>query len=331
MPNAMLAAETGSDFAPLLREVRALGLLKRRRRHYALTIAVDVALYAMIWATVVVCGDTWWQLALAAPAAVFTARLYYVGHDAGHSQIARTNRINKLLGTAVGGLLIGLSYSWWVDKHNRHHANPNQVGKDPDVAAGALVWTPEQAETRGGVNGWVARHQAGLFFPMLLLEGFNLKLASFRGRRGSVETTLLIVHLAAYVALVFVAMSPWQALAFLGLHQALLGVCLGCAFAPNHKGMAMPAPGERWDFLRKQVLTSRNVRGGRLVDWALGGLNYQVEHHLFPNMPRCHLRHAQPVVRRHCAKLGLPYTEAGAFRSYAQALRHLRSVGAHAS
>jgi fatty acid desaturase len=76
------------------------------------------------------------------------------------------------------------------------------------------------------------------------------------------------------------------------------------------------------------VLTSRNVRGSRLVDFLLGGLNYQIEHHLFPNMPRANLRHAQPLVRAFCQEHDLPYSEATMFGSYAEALRHLHSVGA---
>jgi fatty acid desaturase len=82
------------------------------------------------------------------------------------------------------------------------------------------------------------------------------------------------------------------------------------------------------DFLRRQVLTSRNVRGSWLVDLVLGGLNYQIEHHLFPTMPRPNLRRAQPLVRAFCQHHGLPYTEASLFGSYAEAVRHLHTVGA---
>jgi hypothetical protein len=82
------------------------------------------------------------------------------------------------------------------------------------------------------------------------------------------------------------------------------------------------------DFVRRQVLTSRNVTGGRLVDWGLGGLNYQIEHHLFPNLPRPNLRHAQPLIRAFCHQHGLAYAEASLVGSYAQALRHLHTVGA---
>ncbi len=65
-----------------------------------------------------------------------------------------------------GNLLIGLSFGWWTGKHNRHHAFPNQEGRDPGIAIGAVAFTPEQA----GRTCRPARYQAYLFFPMLLLE-----------------------------------------------------------------------------------------------------------------------------------------------------------------
>ena len=64
-----------------------------------------------------------------------------------------------------------MSYGWWNDKHNRHHANPNHTDKDPDVGDGILVWTLEQAEGRTGLHGWLTRNQARIFFPLLTLEG----------------------------------------------------------------------------------------------------------------------------------------------------------------
>ncbi len=85
---------------------------------------------------------------------------------------------------------------------------------------------------------------------------------------------------------------------------------------------------DRPDFLRRQVLTSRNVRGGHLINTALGGLNYQIEHHLFPSMPTPNLRKAQPIVREHCASLGVEYVETGLIDSWAQAMRSLHEAGA---
>jgi fatty acid desaturase len=337
MPESTL---TRQGFPPLIRQIRDQGLLDRRRGYYARLIGVDLLLYASVWLAVALTGDSWWQLALALPAAVLTTRIYFLGHDAGHGQIAGTRRLNRLLGFLIGNLLIGLSYGWWTDKHNRHHANPNHVHKDPDVGVGVLVWTAEQAaDRRDGPVGWLTRNQGRLFIPLLLLEGINLKVTSVRSvvaslragdrdRRGRarIEALLLAVHFGAYLGLLFTVMSPALAVLFVFVHQALLGLHLGCAFAPNHKGMPSPDPDEPWDHLRKQVLTSRNVRGGRVTDWFLGGLNYQIEHHLFPSMPRPHLRRSQPVIRRYCELTGLPYTEESLVESYAQALRHLHAV-----
>ncbi|NGN67519.1 acyl-CoA desaturase [Streptomyces sp. A7024] len=337
MPAATLPAPArtqGSDFAPLLRQVKEHGLLRRRRGWYARSIAFNLLALAAVITGVALLGHSWWVLLLAAPLAVFTSRTAFVGHDSGHAQIAESRRSNKLLGLFHGNLLIGMSYAWWNDKHNRHHANPNHIEKDPDVGVGALVWTQEQAAERSGFARWLTRNQAWLFFPMLLLEGFALKVSGWQdlrrqsGRERLVEATLLAAHVALYVTLLLLTMSPGKAIVFALVHHALFGLHLGMAFAPNHKGMEMPdGTGERWGHLQRQVLTSRNVRGGLVTDWFLGGLNYQIEHHLFPNMPRPHLRRAQPLVRDYCESVGLPYTEAGLVDSYKQGLLHMHDVG----
>ena len=122
-------------------------------------------------------------------------------------------------------------------------------------------------------------------------------------------------------------LSPLKAAVFIVVQQALFGLYLGCSFAPNHKGMPMLTADDQSDFLRRQVLTARNVRGNWLIDFALGGLNYQIEHHLFPSMPRPNLRRSREIVREFCQRHSLTYCETTLLRSYAQALRHLHEIG----
>ncbi|MGP3970887.1 fatty acid desaturase family protein [Streptomyces sp. 6N223] len=330
----------GDEFAPLLRQIRAEGLLDRRTGWYAVGIAVNAVALTAVAAAMLAFGDSWWALTLAVPLAALSARTGFFGHDAGHAQIATSRRVNRLLGLVHGNLLLGMSSAWWNDKHNRHHANPNHLDKDPDVGEGVLVWTETQAARREGVARWLTRNQAYLFFPLLLLEGIALKVASVRmvatrqgwdrqGRARVTEGVLIALHYVGYVALLGAAMPLGRAVVFALIHQALFGLHLGSVFAPNHKGMEMPdSDGERWGHLRRQVLTSRNVRRGRLTDWMMGGLNYQIEHHLFPSMPRPNLRHAQPLVRRYCRGAGLSYAETGLVDSYRQALRYMHAVGA---
>jgi fatty acid desaturase len=334
-PGNARSLAAGSEFAPLLRTIKGQGLLGRRPGWYAARIVCNVLMLAAVVLGIVLTGDSWWAIALAPVLAVLSARTAFIGHDAGHGQIAADPTVSRVVGLIHGNLLLGMSYAWWNGKHHRHHANPNHIAKDPDVAADILVFTSEQAIERRGFRRWLTRNQAMLFFPLTLLEGLALKVHSFRDlrrqppRSRAVEGVLLAAHAVGYASLLFGAMPPGRALLFLALHQACFGLHLGLAFAPNHKGMAMPDAGsERWGHLRRQVLTSRNIRGGPLTDWFLGGLNYQVEHHLFPSMPRPHLRLAQPLVRMHCRTLGIPYTETDLIDSYRQALRHMHGVGA---
>jgi fatty acid desaturase len=322
------------QYTQLSRQIKQAGLLDRRRGWYAARIALNLALLAVGWVSFAVIGESWWQLLTAAYLAVVFTQLAFVGHDAGHRQIFRSRRANDLVGLVHANLGVGVSFDWWVGKHNRHHTNPNHEDLDPDISITALAFTADQASSKHGLVRLVARYQAWLFFPLLLLEAAHLHLASAkavvqgRGRANTVEGLLLLAHLVGYLAALWLVLSPWQALAFIVVHQGLFGLYLGCAFAPNHKGMPTLTDADQLDFLRRQVLTSRNVAGSRLVDFLLGGLNYQIEHHLFPNLPRPNLRHAQPLVRALCQQHGLPYTEATLFGSYAEAVRHLHAVGA---
>jgi fatty acid desaturase len=323
-----------SEYTQLSRQVKQAGLLERRRGWYGARIGGNLVLLAAGGVGFVVLGESWWQLLTAAYLAVVATQLTFVGHDAGHRQIFRSRRANDLVGLFHGNLLVGISFGWWVPKHNAHHTNPNDEDLDPDIGIAVLAFTAAQARGKRGLARAISRSQAFLFFPLLLLEAGHLHVASVKailkggGRANLVEALLLLVHLAVYLTVLLVVLTPVQALAFAIVHQGLFGLYLGCAFAPNHKGMPTLTQADQLDFLRRQVLTSRNVRGSRVVDVLLGGLNYQIEHHLFPSMPRPNLRRAQPLVREFCRQHDLPYTEASLVGSYAQALRHLHAVGA---
>jgi fatty acid desaturase len=328
----------GSEYAILSRQIRQARLLDRRLRYYAAKIAVTAAALVAGWAAFALIGDSWWQLGIAVFLAVMFGQLGFLGHDAGHQQIFRSRKANYLLGVACGNLGIGLSFGWWTSKHNRHHAHPNTEDADPDIRIGMLAFSGRQAQAARGVRRLVFRCQAFLLFPMMFLEAASLHGASLRsvtrrirehraGQHGAWEAALLTLHAAGYLTAVFLVLSPVRAVLFILVQQGLFGFYLACSFAPNHKGMPVLEAGDRTDFLRRQVLTSRNVRGGWLTDAALGGLNYQIEHHLFPSMPRPSLRRAQPLVAAFCTDRGLPYCQTSLLGSYAQALRHLSSVG----
>jgi fatty acid desaturase len=329
------ASRASSTFTELAQQVRSLGLLRRRYGYYwtklvAAPLILAASVLAFIWI-----GDTWWQLFTAAALAILFTQIAFLGHDAAHRQIFVSGRWNDWISLILGDLLVGMSYGWWQHKHTRHHANPNKLGADPDIELPVIAVTAETAmKHRGPTISWLRGHQGLLFFPILFLEGISLHASSVRrvltrGRleRRWVEIVLLSVRMIGYLVLVFLVLSPGIAFVFLAVQLGLFGFYMGVAFAPNHKGMPVVPRDMAIDFLRRQVLMSRNIRGSRVLDVAMGGLNYQIEHHLFPSMPRPHLRRAAPVIAAYCRDHDVRYTQTSLFTSYAIVVRYINRVG----
>lgn len=324
-----------STFTELAQQIRERGLLRRRYGYYwtrliAAPLVVAISLAAFVWI-----GDTWWQLFTAAALAIVFTQIAFLGHDAAHRQIFVSGRWNAWASLILGDLLVGMSYGWWQHKHTRHHANPNKLDADPDIELPVIAVTPETAARRhSAAVAWLQAHQGLLFFPILLLEGLSLHASSVRrvvtrGRleRRWAEIVFLSIRMIGFVTLVFIVLSPGIAFVFLAVQLGLFGFYMGIAFAPNHKGMPVVPKDLTLDFLRRQVLMSRNVRGSRVIDVVMGGLNYQVEHHLFPSMPRPHLRHAAPIVAGYCEAHDVKYTRVGLFTSYGIVVRYINRVG----
>ncbi|WP_230208944.1 acyl-CoA desaturase [Nostocoides sp. HKS02] len=333
-PAVAVSRPPAALYGVALARVRAAGLLRRRPGPYLVLWAGTMGVLAVTVAALVRWQDSWWLLMAAPVLAVVSAQIGFLGHDIAHRQVSHDRRVCLVLGLVHANLLSGLSYGWWMAKHNAHHAHPNDLESDPDVRPGVLAFDVSHAVTRRGTQAFVTRNQAWLFFPMLLLESANLYVAGIRAlarpgiRHRAVELSLIGLHTVLYLSLLAMTMTWVQALAFVAIHQGLRGLYLGLSFAPNHKGMPVLSGAEQADPFLRQVLTSRNVRGGVVTDLALGGLNYQIEHHLFPSMPRANLGRAQAIVKDLCAEHEVPYLETSLFASYAEVIRHLHAVGA---
>jgi fatty acid desaturase len=324
-----------ASFESLSSAVTAAGLMEARPRYYAVKIAATLGLLCAGWAAFALVGNSWWQLAVAGYLAFAFTQIDFIGHDAGHRQIFRTRRGGDVIGYLHGNLLTGVSFGWWVQHHNRHHSYPNHLDRDPDILRRQVIFAPSQRASRSGrASAFIIRHQSWMFFVLITLEGLRLHLAGFMAaaqgalsRHRTLDIALLAAHLAAYVAVLFTLLSPLRAVAFIVVHQMLFGLYMGLAFAPNHKGM--PVRGgdrEELDWLNRQILTSRNLLSSRFTDFMYGGLNYQIEHHLFPSMPRVNLRRARPLVRDFCHKHKIPYAEVTVRESYREVAAHLAKV-----
>lgn len=323
-----------SSYAEILRTVKAHGLLQRRRGFYIvfgviLLVALGALLAVSVWL-----GASWWQLAVAAVFGIIMTQFAFLGHELAHRQVFESGKLNDRLGSFIAHFLVGISYSWWTNKHTRHHTYPNQIGKDPDIESSVVVFYPEQQMGGGKFQQFVSKRQGWLFFPLLTLEGLNLQIQGIKralldakAENRKTEPLLLAARHAVLFGFAFLVMSWPVALAFIGVYLAVFGVYMGGSFAPNHKGMPIIPADQKVDFLQRQVLTSRNIRGNRFMDILMGGLNYQVEHHLFPNMPRPSLAKAAKIVREYCATHNIPYTETSLLASYGIVVSYLNRVG----
>jgi fatty acid desaturase len=325
-----------SEYSELKRILTAAGLRAAQPRFY---VTKAIANAAALTGVILLALWSPHPAVLVASAVLFGVMLTQnglLGHDLAHRQIFRRGRGVTIGGWILGNLLLGVSYTWWTRKHNLHHANPNHIDDDPDVNYAILAFFPEQASRRARWAQPIIRIQAFLL-PFLAMFAFvSLRAPSFSHLRERetphrvLQAAGILLHWTLF-GLLLGQLGGWpQALTYLVVSQVTFGLYNVSVFAPNHKGMKMLSDDEQLDFLRTQVLTSRNVRGGRFTDLWYGGLNYQIEHHLFPTMPRNQLSKAQPIVEEFCRSRGIPYHETSLSGSYVEIFRQLRVAGAAA-
>ncbi|MCZ2403137.1 acyl-CoA desaturase [Paenarthrobacter sp. Z7-10] len=323
-----------ASYSTLLKTVRSDGLLRRHRRYYMILFAVLMLLFGAAWTGFGFLGESWSQLFIAAALGALCTQFGFLAHEAAHGQIFSTKGANEWFARLIGTGLTGISYAMWVQKHTKHHVYPNTVDKDPDIKTGTVAFYPGGAASRRGAMVFFTRRQGYFLFPLLLLLGLALYGRSVRFLLSRekvdhrwVEIPVLMGRYACFLAIVFWFLPLGMAFAFIGVQVAVFGFYMGASFAPNHKGMPVLDASSRVDFLSRQVLTSRNIAGGRFMDVLMGGLNRQIEHHLFPDMARPHLHRAATLVRQHCRSHAIPYTETNLIASYAIVVRYLNTVG----
>jgi fatty acid desaturase len=323
-----------TNYYPELRRIiKQQGLMDKQPAYYSYKILSSLALLGLSIAFLLVVDNFWLQLVNAAFLAFCFGQIGFVGHDAGHRSVVRSVRGNDILGLGFS-FLMGLSWSWWVTQHNQHHTTPNDLEQDPHTTIPFLAFSEEIAQRKSKMMRSIVRFQAFYFAPMLLLEGLNIRLAGIQfwmGRAKAkdlmIEPLSMVLHFLFYFGLLYYSsLNPWQVVAFVLVHQALFGLYYGSVFAPNHKGMLTIDKDNPMDFLHTQVLTTRNVKPGLITDFMYGGLNHQIEHHLFPMMPRNNLGKARKIIKAFCQQHDIAYHETSTSKSYWEILSYLHRV-----
>ncbi len=334
-------------------EFKRSGTRQRDSAQMYLKTAIILSVFALAYAALVFLADTWWQgLLLGLVLGIAMAAIgFNIMHDGGHQAYSERRWVNRLMALALD-LVGGSSYIWqW--KHARfHHTWVNVTGHDSDIDLGVLGRLSPQQPRRP----W-HRWQHLYLWPLYGVTAIRWHLyGDFRdmvtgtvGERpfdrpkgwdlaGFVGGKLVFFTLAFGLPLFF--HSPGTVLLFYALVSAVAGVLLALVFQMAHvvEEAAFPLPdasGSRmetpWAIHQLQT-TVDFARGNRVLGWLIGGLNFQVEHHLFPRISHVHYPLVARVVEDTCREFGVTYREHRTFGAgIASHYRLLRRLGRSAS
>jgi len=319
----------------LIDELRAEGLFESMTPAYLAMFLLFITIAVSMPVVFLTVSRNSWSILLALPLAFAVVQMGFLAHDAGHWQFSPQKSMNRFILLISANMILGVSGSWWTEKHNRHHRFVNDESRDPDMASRTLIYSADQAKVRmrSKSGRFVARYQSIYVIPILTLEIVQLRATSLvwllrtRVRHKYLELFLILLNISYFTAVPLLVVDKEHGVVFVILSTTLTGLYLGLAFIVNHIGLPSRVSGEISDFERSQVEHSRNLSTGRVGALIFGGLDSQIEHHLCPSMPRLHLHEARVVVKRHCDELGINYREQTPINAYVNILRFLSQVG----
>ena len=327
---------------------RETGVCRRDIAAWYGKAAVILTAFASSYALLVFVASVWW---LAVPLTIGLA-LSVVGigfnimHDGGHRAVSRHRTVNRLMAHSLD-MVGGSSYLWHWKHAVLHHTYANITGHDMDVTLGLLArFTPHQRRyTHQRWQHWYIWILYGLLaIKWQFYDDFKVLLAGKIGPhriprpRGAQLVTLILGKLVFVVLAFLIPLtlhSAWVFVPFYLLFAVVLGFVLSVVFQLAHaveeaSFPSVPEGSHSVDnsWAAHQVQTTVNLcHGNRVVTWLLGGLNYQIEHHLFPQISHCNYPALSRIVKPACAEFGITYSEHASFwaglRSHARWLRRL--------
>ena len=303
-------------FKELKAQVRAEGLLNR------VPIRGSIEMIMVLIAIVIALSTapSWNPILLGLFLTVIFTRAVFISHDILHTQYFKDKSLSMKLSYPFSAFILSNSSSWWDFKHNvNHHTYCNVITKDEDIMALDGAFTPNHK----GDSAFLRKYKHIIFWGAMffMYPAFIAQSYSFALRRKNYgEFFLMLLHwpliwgtmfyilpftdaLIVYLTLNF-TLSPWLAFGFITNH-------LGCEVFELEEGKEL-------SWMELQMRTSRSLSGGAIVHWFYGGLNTQIEHHLFPKAPRFNLLKVQKMTREFAQKHNMEYFETTPIQAYVQ-------------
>lgn len=315
----------------LNQEVHSRGAFERVPRWYVLQSLLVLGLFLVGWGGLLFAPSWPIRIALALLTGFATVQSGLIGHDAGHKAVSGSQAVNNLVGQFFFSFLSGYSFDRWTVAHNKHHVKCNEGGVDPDMELGYLAVYPEDAASKKGLARFTTRFQHILLPLALLAQPYSMITDSVTHLIRSPERTradrwCVLGHVVLWGVIPALILGPVPALINFMIRNAMAGPYMSAIFLFNHVGAPTLSQGQKLPFFYQQVITSRNLADHWLLNFLTGGLNHQIEHHLFPAAPRTHFRVTRPLVQALCEKNGVPYQEVGYLQATVEVWSHFRAM-----
>ncbi len=320
----MSVAKYPDIFDELKAEVRAAGLLDRVPVRGTIEMIATILSMIVVYIVVVNWSTSGLHIGGAVLLGLFMTivftRAVFISHDILHTQYFKKKSLSFKLSYPFSAFILSNSSSWWDFKHNvNHHTWCNVPEKDEDILAMDGAFTVNQRGDSTFLRSikylvfWGA-----LFFmyPAFIAQSYNFAIKN--GKYG--ELALMLLHWPIVWGPVFYFLPFAEAITvFLTLYIVLSG-WLAFGFITNHLGCEVfeKDESESLSWMELQMRTSRSLSGGAFIHWFYGGLNTQIEHHLFPKAPRFNLLKVQKMTKDFAKKHNIKYFESTPVQAYVQ-------------
>ena len=283
--------------------------------------------------------------------AAFWQQFAFSGHDIGHNSISHKRNKDYYYAAVFGPALMGISIGWWKHSHNVHHVVCNSIENDPDIQhMPVFAVTPKifgkfwsSYHDKWIVTDWFARfivqYQHIMYYPVMALARFNLYVQSyvlllFKPHDPSLdyryhEIASMLVFAIWYSALLSTLPTWTEVITYTLISHGVSGIlhvqiCISHFAMDTYHGNAYNDESDEW--FKMQLKTTMNVDCPRWMDWFHGGLQFQIEHHLYPRLPRHNLRECSELVKALCKKYNLHYHAPGFFQANVELLQCLKQT-----
>jgi len=321
-------------------QVKEAGLFRYTYGYYIVFGSILFTGLFLSYAALLFVETVWHAIAAGFALALVMGQFGFLAHDTTHKQVCGSDKVNLTLGETIWGLVLGMSMMWWEDDHNQHHQETNKISHDTQINE-QFVFSPKQLPYISNFQRkYMLPIQHYLFLPFATLTYISISISSFfyvidlikhgpSRKRALLEFILLSIHFVFLFGFVFWTVGLWYGLIVLFLVHFFGGLSMGLAFAPNHKGEMVLDADEEVNFFT-QIECTRNITPSLFNDFILGSLNYQVEHHLFPMLPRPLLPKARRIVKQYCKDHNITYHETTLVGSYVEIVKSLHENAQYA-